>query len=66
MIYLFVVSTICIAIALIRFYRTLRRSLCFWAWRSLRNELTLEQFIQSLESEYYKAKMRELYREQDS
>jgi hypothetical protein len=42
--------------------RKAKRAVCYHQWKALRDNLTLEQFVQSIESEYYRAVMRELYK----
>lgn len=39
------------------------RAMRFHQWKAKRDNLSLEQYVQSLESEYYKAKMKDLYRD---
>jgi len=45
-----------------RIFCNLKRSIRFFQWKRNRDRLTIEQFIQSIESEYYKAFMKDLYR----
>ena len=42
--------------------RRLKRAIRFLQWKKNRDRLTVEQFVQSIESEYYKAKMKEFYK----
>lgn len=42
--------------------RKLKRAIRFLQWKKNRDRLTLEQFVQSIESEYYKAFIKDLYR----
>lgn len=42
--------------------RKVKRAVRFLQWKRNRDRLTLEQFLQSIESEYYKAKMKEFYK----
>lgn len=42
--------------------RKLKRYVRFLQWKRNRDRLTIEQFVQSIESEYYKAFMKDLYR----
>lgn len=42
--------------------RKLKRAIRFLKWKKNRDRLTVEQFVQSIEYEYYKAKMKEFYK----
>lgn len=42
--------------------RKLKRAVRFLQWKRNRDRLTIEQFVQSIESEYYKAKMKDFYK----
>lgn len=45
-----------------KLYLGLKRAVRFKQWKRNRDRLTIEQYVQCLESEYYKAKMKDLYR----
>jgi len=45
-----------------KLFRKLKRAIRFFQWKRNRDRLTIEQFVQSIESEYYKAFMKDLYR----
>jgi hypothetical protein len=50
------------AIAITKYLCDFVRAMRFFQWKAKRDNLTLDQYIQSLESEYYKANMKELYK----
>jgi hypothetical protein len=42
--------------------RKIKRAVRFLQWKRNRDRLTIEQFVQGLESQYYIAKMKEFYK----
>lgn len=59
--YLFFLLQVAIAYTS-KLYLGLKRAVCFRLWKRNRDRLTLEQFLQSLELEYYEAFIEDLYR----
>jgi|688.fasta_scaffold549247_2 hypothetical protein len=59
---LLLVITLAALVCGLRAFSNLKRAVRFKQWKRNRDRLTIEQYVQSLESEYYKAKMKDLYR----
>ena len=61
--YLLFLCAYALAVYLLRFIANLVRATRFYEWKFERDKLTLEQFRQRLEIDYYRAKMEDLYNE---
>ena len=61
--YLLFLCAYALAVYFLKFTANLVRALRFYEWKFERDKMTLEQFRQRLEIDYYKAKMEDLYNE---